>query len=331
MTPRHLLTTADLDPSTLAGLLDRALELKRHPNRYLRALYERTLLMIFEAPSLRTRLSFETAMTQLHGHAINYYTLHSPWGAGKESIEDLARTVSRYCDAVTARLYDHGDLVRLARAAGVPVVNAMTDEDHPCQILADLLTIREYLGHAHDLRVAYVGDARNNVTYGWLRAAALTRSEITVACPAAEAYRPEARVLDEVRGACARNGGAVRVVHDPREAVAGAGVIYTDSWMSYRVAKEEEAERVAALTPFRVDEALMAAAPPGALFMHCLPAWRGHEVSAGVIDGPRSIVFDQAENRLHAQKALLLDLLGSAGGDDVRPPGGGRPGCQPRT
>jgi len=311
MAPRHLLTLAELTPDELAAWLARASGIKADPAPTVRALYERSLLMIFEAPSLRTRLSFETAMTQLHGHAINYYSVHSPWGAGKESIEDVARTVSRYCDVVTARLYRHADLVALAEHASVPVINAMTDAGHPCQILGDLLTLSEHLGRWRELRIAYLGDACNNVTYSLMRAAALSRGRLSVACPADDRYAPAPEVRAEVDALVSRHGGSVRIVTDPAEAVAGADVVYTDSWMSYRVPPEEKDRRVRDLAPYRVDAALLDRAGPDARFMHCLPASREQEVDAAVIDGPRSLVFDQAENRVHVQKAILLELLGA--------------------
>jgi len=305
--PKHLLTLCDLRPGKLAWLIDCAERIKRQPTRYMRALYEKCLLMIFEAPSLRTRLSFEAAMTQLHGHAINYYTIHSPWGIGKESIEDVARTVSRYCDTVSARIYSHSDLVQLAANSDVPVINAMTDHAHPCQVLGDLLTIRESLGRTQGLRIAYVGDACNNVTYSLMRAAVQTGNVLFVACPDDERFRPEASVFDEIR---AYDGGQVEVLDDPREAVRAAEVVYTDSWMSYRINDSQRDERIRALTPYRVTAELMKLADPQAVFMHCLPAMRDQEVTAEVIDGPQSIVFDQAENRLHIEKAILLDVLG---------------------
>ena len=166
---KDLRTLADLTPGAFDTLIERARVLKLHPQRYVRMLYEKTLLMIFEAPSLRTRLSFETAMTQLHGHAINYYTIHSPWGAGKESMEDVARTLSRYCDAVSARLFSHAEIEKLAAHADVPVIIAMTNDAHPCQVLADFFTIREKLGKHRGVRLAYFGDARNNVAYSLIR------------------------------------------------------------------------------------------------------------------------------------------------------------------
>lgn len=308
---RHLLTLADFSPQEIAALIGHARTVKAAASRYVRALYEKTLLMIFEAPSLRTRLSFETAMTQLHGQAIDYYTVHSPWGIGKESIEDFARTVSRYCDGVTVRVFAHDDLCRFAAAATVPVINAMTDACHPCQILGDLLTIDERLGRTSGFTLAYVGDACNNVTYALLRAGVMLGFEVRVACPDLVAYRPDPAVLAElerIRASDAR----VLIGDDPAAAVAGADVVYTDSWMSYRVPPEHKPQRVRDLGSFQVTAGLLARARAGALFMHCLPAQRGMEVSAAVIDGPQSIVFDQAENRLHVEKAILLRLLGGA-------------------
>ena len=301
---RHLLTLADLSTAEIHTLLEKARSLKAEPEEYVRALYEKTLLMIFEAPSLRTRLSFETAMTQLHGHAINYYTLHSPWGAGKESIEDFARTASRYCHAISLRIFSHDELCRFAAASTVPVINAMTNGGHPCQVLGDLFTIQERLGKVSGFRMAYLGDACNNVTYSLMRAATKMGFELRIGCPALEDYRPDKSVLAEV------GDGNVRVLEDAEEAVSGAEVVYTDSWMSYRVPKAEKPARMRYLEPYRVDAALMERASPGALFMHCLPALRGMEVSAEVMDGESSIVFDQAENRLHVEKAILLELLG---------------------
>ena len=308
---RHLLTLADFSAAELLGLLERGRAVKAAASRYVRALYEKTLLMIFEAPSLRTRLSFETAMTQLHGHAINYYTVHSPWGIGKESIEDFARTVSRYCDAVAARVFSHEDLCRFAAAATVPVINAMTNGGHPCQVLGDLLTIGERLGRVAGFTMAYAGDACNNVTYSLMRASVKFGFDLRIACPDRAEYRPAPEVLAELER-IRESSGSVEVGNDLAAAAAGADVVYTDSWMSYRVPAEDKERRMRDLAPYRVTAAVMARAAPHAVFMHCLPAMRGMETTAEVIDGPRSIVFDQAENRLHVEKAVLLALLGGS-------------------
>jgi ornithine carbamoyltransferase len=308
---RHLLTLADFTAAELMALLGRARAVKAAASRYIRALYEKTLLMIFEAPSLRTRLSFEAAMTQLHGHAINYYTVHSPWGVGKESIEDFARTVSRYCDGVAARVFAHDDLCRFAAAASVPVINAMTNGGHPCQVLGDLLTIGERLGRTSGFTMAYAGDACNNVTYSLMRASVKFGFDLRIACPDLADYRPAPDVLRELERIRERDG-RVEIVHDLDAAAAGADVVYTDSWMSYRVPAEHKDRRMRDLGPYRVTAAVLARAAERALFMHCLPAMRGMETTAEVIDGPQSIVFDQAENRLHVEKAILLELLGAA-------------------
>jgi ornithine carbamoyltransferase len=305
---RHLLTLADLSAAEIRAWIAHAQEIKQRPSRYLRALYEKTLLMIFEAPSLRTRLSFETAMTQLHGHAIDYATQRSPWGVGKESIEDLARTVSRYCDAMCVRIFSHEELVRLARASDVPVINAMTNLGHPCQVLGDLLTIEERLGRTSGFTLAYFGDARNNVTYSLMRAAVKLGFDLRIACPELDEYRPEPEVLRELE-AIRESAGSVTILSDPAAASRGASFVYTDSWMSYRVPASEKARRLQDLEAYRVERATLARAAEGAWFLHCLPALRGMEVSAEVLDGPRSIVFDQAENRLHVEKAILLRLL----------------------
>ena len=308
---RHLLTLADFTGAELLGLLERARAVKTAASRYIRALYEKTLLMIFEAPSLRTRLSFETAMTQLHGHAINYYTVHSPWGVGKESIEDFARTVSRYCDGVAARVFAHDDLCRFAAAASVPVINAMTNGGHPCQVLGDLLTIGERLGRVSGFTMAYAGDACNNVTYSLMRASVKFGFDLRIACPDLAEYRPAPEVLAELQRIRERDG-RVEIVDDLAVAAAGADVVYTDSWMSYRVPPAHQERRMRDLGPYRVTADVMARAAERAVFMHCLPALRGMETTADVIDGPRSIVFDQAENRLHVEKAILLELLGGS-------------------
>lgn len=308
---RHLLTLSDFSAAEIHALLAKAQIIKANPSRFMRALYEKTLLMVFEAPSLRTRLSLETAMTQLHGHAINYYTLHSPWAAGKESIEDFARTASRYCDAMSLRIFAHEELCQFAGASDVPVINAMTNGGHPCQILGDLLTIQERFGRANGFRMAYLGDACNNVTYSLMRAAAIMAFDLRIACPPLQDYRPEESVLAEV------GDRYVTLFEDAGEAVADADVIYSDSWMSYRVPPEQKAARMRYLEPYRVDAAIMGRAANHAVFMHCLPALRGMEVAAEVIDGERSIVFEQAENRLHIEKAILLELLGSSATDPV--------------
>lgn len=308
-TLRHITKITSLSRGEVAGVLDLACAMKEDPSRFATALARKSLLMLFEKPSLRTRVSLEVGMTQLGGHAIAYMSGDSPLGV-KETYEDTGAVLSRLCDAVTARVNTRDQIAGLASAATVPVINALDDSAHPMQMLADLLTIREKKGSLAGVKLAYVGDCANNVTYDLMRAGALMGLDVRVAGPAAPGFEIEAGVLDEVRALCdAPGGGAVTVAPTAEEAVDGADVVYADSWMSYGTAGAEREARLAALAPYRVDEALMAAADPRAVFMNCLPAMRGEEQTAAVIDGPQSVVFDQAENRLHAQKALLVKLL----------------------
>jgi ornithine carbamoyltransferase len=308
---KDLVTLGDWPARRIVGAIDLALDVKRRPAAYREAFAGRTLIMLFEKPSLRTRVSFETAASQMGGHAIHYDLGRSPLGAGKESVEDTARTLSRYVDAIMARLYSHESLERLARFATVPVINGLTDFAHPTQVLADLLTIRERKGRLAGLRLAYLGDSNNNVTHSLLVGCAKVGMHIAVGCPAWDEYRPDPRMLRQAAAFARRSGARIRVTSDPAAAVRGADVVYTDSWMSYHIDPARAEERLRVLRPYQVNAALMRKARRGAIFMNCLPAWRGHEQTAEVIDGPQSVVFDEAENRLHMHKAILLTLLGS--------------------
>ena len=305
----HLLSLADWTRDQIEDSVRLSTLLKAGSRGYGTALRGRTLLMMFEKPSLRTRLSFESAMLQTGGHAIHYDLAGSPLGRGKETVADTARTASRFVDAVMARLYRQADLEALARDATVPVINGLTDLEHPCQVLGDLLTLRERHGHLAGLKVAFLGDGNNNVTHSLLDGCSRTGVNVSVACPEAREYLPRGPVLERARRAVSASGARVEVLHDPMEAAEGADAVYADTWLSYHMAADQREERWRLLQPFRVTEAVMEAARRDAVFMHCLPAERGAEVEAAVIDGPRSIVFDQAENRLHAQKAVLLRLL----------------------
>ncbi len=312
-TMKHLLTLDDWTPEEVERTLVLGHEIKAKPADYSETLRQRTLLMIFEKPSLRTRLSFETGMTQMGGHAIYYDTSTSPMGAGKESLHDTAKTFSRYVDIVMARLFDHEHLAELARYAQVPVINALTDLAHPCQILADLMTIREKKGQLKGLKLAYLGDSNNNVTHSLLIGCAITGIHISVGCPDGDDYVPRRSVLESANRLAETSGAQLNVVHDAAEAVRGADVVYTDSWMSYHIPKDDLEARVQRFTPYQVNQALMEKADPNAIFMNCLPAMRGYEQTAEVIDGPQSVVIDQAENRLHAQKAVIITLMKAAG------------------
>ncbi len=298
-TKRDFLALPDLSREELLQLLARARGLKQDP-RGERLLVGRTLAMIFRKSSTRTRVSFEVGMAQLGGHAVFLSDQTSQMGRG-ESLHDTAHVLSGYVDAIMIRTFAHEEVVELARYASVPVVNGLTDLLHPCQLLADLQTMSEVFGgDLSDVPVAWIGDG-NNMANSWLNAAALLGFDLRLACP--ENYEPDPDIL-----ARARERTNVLLTRSPGEAAEGARVVTTDVWAS--MGQEEEArERALAFHGYCVDEALMDQAAADAIFLHCLPAHRGEEVAAGVIDGPASRVFQEAENRLHAQKALLLMLM----------------------
>ena len=300
---RDCLTLAEFSSEDIALILDEAIRIKalqksRIPYRPLRG---RTLAMVFQKPSNRTRVSFEVGMYQLGGHALHLSPEEIQIGK-RETPSDTGRVLARYIDAIMVRTFDHGDLEELAGAADVPVVNGLSDAHHPCQALADLMTVREEFGLLEGVKISYVGDG-NNVAHSLAIACALSGAEFTIAHP--EGHGPEGEILE----LAASLGAAPHLTDDPREAVSDARVVYTDVWAS--MGQESEAEaRKKMFAPYQVDEGLMELAAEDAIFLHCLPAHRGEEVTAGVIDGPKSRVFDQAENRLHAQKALLHLLMG---------------------
>jgi len=299
---RDCLTLAEFSPEDTKLILNEALKIKtlqksRIPYRPLRG---RTLAMVFQKPSNRTRVSFEVGMYQLGGHALHLLPQEIQMGK-RETPSDTGRVLARYIDAIMVRTFDHEELEELAAAADVPVINGLSDSHHPCQALADLLTIREEFGTLEGIRISYVGDG-NNVAHSLALGCALTGAELTIAHP--EGHGPDPGVMDLAETL----GAAPTLTTDPREAVSGARVLYTDVWAS--MGQEDEAEeRKKTFAPYQVDEELVRQAERDAIFLHCLPAHRGEEVTAEVIDGPQSRVFDQAENRLHAQKALLYLLL----------------------
>ena len=297
-TPRHFLDLDRVDAAELRRILDRGLAYKRGADRS-RPLQGKMLAMIFEKPSTRTRLSFEVAMKQLGGDVIVMAASDSQLSRG-ETAADTARVLSRYVDAIMIRTTQAAKLEELAQHASVPVINGLTDASHPCQLMADVMTLEEHKGGASGKIVAWSGDG-NNVAVSWMHAAVRFDFELRLACPAELA--PPRRVLDWASA----QGGRVRLTIDPAEAATGADCVVTDTWVSMGV--EANVNRHNMLAPYRVDERLMAKAKPGAIFMHCLPAKRGEEVTAGVIDGPQSVVWDEAENRLHAQKGILAWCL----------------------
>jgi len=301
---QDFLRITDLDRDGLLTLLGRAAELKRLGGKGPQPLQGRTVGLIFEKASTRTRVSFEVAALQLGGHATFLSPRDTQLGRG-EPIRDTARVLARYLDALVVRTFGHDKLEEIARFARVPVVNALTDASHPCQVLADLLTVGERFGPEAltrgALKVAWIGDG-NNMANSWMEACALLGFELALACPAG--YDPDAALLE-------RCAGRARVVRTPAEAAAGAHVLNTDVWASMGQ-EGEQAKRERDFAGFIVDEALVARARAEAIVLHCLPAHRGEEISEAVLEGPRSAVFDQAENRLHVQKALLERLLAPA-------------------
>ncbi len=303
---RDLLRLADLERAECDALFALAADLKtalrgRKPRPLLEG---RTLAMIFEKPSLRTRISFETGMTQLGGHAIYLAPADIRLGE-RETVADIARTLARVVDMIVARTFLHSVLVELAERARVPVLNGLTDLHHPCQVLADLFTLVERRRPLDDLRIAFVGDG-NNVVHSWLEAATLYKFTFALACPAG--YEPDGEILARCRDA----GASIEITPDVADAVHNADVVYTDVWTSMGQ-EHEAAARRAAFAPYQVNDDVMRRAARGALVMHCLPAHRGEEISESVLEGPQSVVFDQAENRLHVQKALMSWLAKESG------------------
>ena len=299
---RHLLSVADLAPAEVEGMLRRAAELKGAPAP--QVLSGRTVALVFEKPSLRTRVSFDVAIHQLGGHAL--YLGRDEVGMGvREPVSDTARILSRYVDAIVVRTFAQATLETLARYSSVPVINALSDAEHPCQALADLLTIQEHKGRLAETTVAYIGDG-NNVAVSLAIAAASVGAHFSIASPAG--YELPAEAVDETRRRGALTGAQVTLTDDPQQAVAGADVVYTDVWTSMGQEAESELRRQA-FRDFRVDADLMAHAGAGALFMHPLPAHPGEEIAEGMLDHPQSVVFDQAENRLHVQRAILAELF----------------------
>jgi ornithine carbamoyltransferase len=307
LAPRHFIDLWRLDGITLRAMLDEARLRKAARFGWTKGRIDadapgsgRTLAMIFQKNSTRTRFSFDAAIRQLGGDSIIATASDMQLGRG-ETVEDTARVLSRMVDAVMIRAHRHDDVEAFAAASTAPVINGLTDKSHPCQILADLLTYEEHRGPVGGRLLTWVGDG-NNVCSSFIHAAAPFGFDLNIACP--DTYPPDAEDLARAR----RAGARIHVTRDPRAAVAGADAVITDTWVS--MGDQDEAERIAALTPYRVDAALMALAAKDALFLHDLPAHRGDEVAAEVIDGPQSVVWDEAENRIHAQKAVLAWCFG---------------------
>lgn len=312
MTIKHLISLQDWTPAMISDVLSLASEVKSMPENYSSSMHRKTLLMIFEKPSLRTRVSFETGFTQMGGHAIFYDLATSPLSSGKENVSDMIRVVSRYADIIMGRLYEQKHIEEMAALSRVPVINGLTNYDHPCQILADMQTIQEHKGKLKGLKLAYLGDAHNNVTHALMFGCTKMGMDISVGCPSGAEYVPQDDVIEASKANAAESGSKLVITHDAAEAARDADVIYTDTWMSYHIPPHKTETRIKIFKPYQVNEALMAVAKKDAIFMNCLPAVRGYEQTAEVIDGPQSVVFDEAANRLHVQKAVMLRLLGLA-------------------
>jgi len=303
----HFLSAADLTHAQAEALMEQAHVLKAewrnggHTNQPLRG---KTLALVFEKPSLRTRVAFEAGMTQLGGHG-SYLSANDIDMGGRESVPDVARNLSRWVQVIAARVFRHATVEELARHSSVPVINALCDREHPCQALADMLTLKERFGRLQGLRLAYVGDG-NNVCHSLMLLGATLGVNVGVACP--PDYRPDPEIMQQAEQRAAESDATITISSSPNEIVAGADAVYTDVWASMGQ-EHEAARRRPAFQPYQLNAALMEQAQPGALVMHCLPAHRGEEITADAIDGPNSVVFDQAENRLHVQKALILTLL----------------------
>ncbi len=302
----HFISLAQESREELRALLDLARHIKLHPDAFSKACEGKTLAMVFQKPSLRTRVSFQTGIFQLGGHGLYLGPKDIQLHRG-ETVADTAKVLSRYVDGIMARVFAHSDIEALAENSSVPVINGLSDLLHPCQVLADLMTIEEKLGGLAGLKLAYVGDG-NNMAHSLLYGGAQFGMTVAVAHP--RGYAPDPDVLTVARDIAATTGGAIQVTQSPSEGVADADVVYTDVWASMGQETQRE-ERLARFEGFQVNADLMASARPDAIFMHCLPAHRGEEVSAEVMDGSASVVFDEAENRLHAQKAILVRRMGS--------------------
>jgi ornithine carbamoyltransferase len=311
---KSLLSLHDVTAQDVKSLVDLAVDLKANPGNYTKALAGKTLLMIFEKPSLRTRLSFDVGIKQLGGFGIVVETGSTPLGK-KESIEDTAHTAERYVDCIMARVYDQGNLEKMDACSKIPIINGLSNDYHPVQILSDLLTIFEKkadgnIENLKGIKLTYVGDALNNVTHSLLLGCALAGINIAVGCP--KEAMPNSDIVAAAQKIAHDSGHdiTIDVTTDVESAVKDADVIYTDSWMSYQIDPAEEKKRVDMFKAYQVTVELLAKAKPDCIFMNCLPAMRGYEQTTEVIDGKQSVVFDQAENRLHMQKAILLKLMG---------------------
>ncbi len=298
---KHLLTLLDYSEKEIKEMLDLALKVKSGEVK--EKLEDQTLAMLFEKPSTRTRVSFEVGMTQLGGHAIFLDMSTTQLGRG-ETIEDTTRTIERYCDIMMARVNKHSDLEKMAAVSNIPVINALSEKFHPCQTMADMLTVLEKKGKLEDLKVVFLGDCGFNMFNSTMIGFSKMWSNVVAVCPDRKEYMPDPELVEHARKYAK---GSIKIEHDPVKGIREADVIHTDTWVS--MGQEGADKRIRQLKPYQLNSKLLKHAKEDAIVMHCLPAHRGHEITDEVIDGPQSVVFDQAENRLHAQNAIMLYLL----------------------
>ncbi len=301
---KHLLSDFDLSWDEVHEILKLSERIKRNPEKYGDSLNGKTLVMLFELASLRTRISFEAGMNRLGGHAI-FYSVEGGGFTRSETLEDGVKNLNKYVDCIMARVLKQEAIERIGAAATIPVINGMTEVYHPCQNLADLLTIKEKKGGPEGLKIAYVGDGGCNTANSTMIGCSSVGMEVTVVCPDYPKYSPSPGILSKIGE---HSGGEITVSHDPAKGVAGADVIYTDVWVSAGM-EEEKKQRMEAFPPFQVNSKLVSRAKPDCIVMHCLPAHRGYEITSEVMDSANSVVFDQAGNRMHAQNGLLFWLL----------------------
>jgi ornithine carbamoyltransferase len=304
-THRDLLSIADLQPEEVVAILDLTAQVKSEPEKFRASLAGCHVALFFEKPSLRTRLTFEAGVAGLGG-TTSFVDQRGSRIDEREPLADIAHNLERWVQAIVLRTFDHATVTGMARYARVPVINALTDLEHPCQALADYFTLREHFGDARNVHLAYVGDG-NNVAHSLLLAAAALGSKISIATPSG--YEPDVKIVAAAQKLAGQTGAVLQFVHDPAEAVRHADAVYTDVWASMGQ-ESQSAERQKIFAPYQVNAKLFACAAPNAVFMHCLPAHRGLEVTDEVIDSPASVIYDEAENRMHVQKAILLFLLG---------------------
>lgn len=307
---KDLLKISDYDAKWLNSVIELAEDVKNNKEKYENHMHRKTLLMFFEKPSLRTRVSFETGMTQMGGHAIYYDISTSPMGK-KETIKDTAIVASRYADVMMARMYKNEDVSELAENATVPVINGLDDSAHPTQIIADLLTIKEKKGSFKGLKFVYAGDCENNVTYSLMEGCVMLGMDVYIVGP--KEMMPKTSAVELTEKLAKQYRGKLTITNDMDLAFKDADIVYTDSWMSYHINKNEKEARLKVLKPYQVTTKMMDITKDDSIFMNCLPAMRGHEQTAEVIDDAKhSVVFDEAENRLHAHKAIMLRLMNLA-------------------